>query len=699
MTDELNLSDFHELAFVGGLELSPDGNRIAFVATESDPEEDVRRNSLFVVPADGSDDPYRLTRASGAGTPKWSPDGTKLGFIAAREQDTALRVGPKDETEDEDKADEEGEEKDADSDETADTGNNNSDEPKAQVWIFDLTRGGDARQVTEREEGVREFDWGPDGDRIVISARDPTDEEQEEIEQRREDGPIEVERLQHKANGQGWLDSVTTYLFVVDLGSREERRLDEAYGGGVNEPIGGLQPTWGSSDRIAFLSNRTERPDDSGVYDVFTIAPDGSDLRKLTDSELRAAQPQWNSSGDRLAFTGIHPTNWYRPSEVYVATPSDGSYGSVTSDLDRTTALGAGPEWVGNRFLTAVGDEGKSRLIRCHTDGRSPERVFDEQGEYRTITGFSATEDRVAVVMTAADQTQNIYTMNAELADPAPTQVTDLNPTIEEKARTQCERIRFENSDGDSIEALAFLPEEFDASDPDPHPLVVSIHGGPMAYDTPAFSFDRSYWTSQGYVVLCVNYRGSTSYGREFSEQLRGTRGELETDDILSGVDQLLEHGWVDPDRLFVTGFSYGGIATAHVVASTDRFAGATLEHGIYDWYSMFGTDDMHIWAENEFGLPWENQERYREISSLSRVGEMNTPLLITAGENDWRCPPSQAEQLYVSVKKRGVPAKLVIYQNEHHNIGKPERAIHRLRTIEQWFERHDPTIESEHEE
>jgi dipeptidyl aminopeptidase/acylaminoacyl peptidase len=701
MTRDLVLEDFYELTLTTDLALSPDGERVAFVTTESDPDEDERRSSLFVVPADGNDEPYRLTRTSGASSPKWSPDGTRLGFIATREQDTALRVGPSDdEDENENNSEEEStEDADTDNDNDNDRGNKN-DEPKPQVWVFDLARGGDAQQVTNREEGVREYDWGPDGKRLVIGARDPTEEERADLEQRREDGPIEIERLQHKANGVGWLDSVRTYLFVVDLETREETRLDDAYGAGAYEPLMGLQPAWGP-DRIAFLSNRTERPDDSGVYDVFTISPDGSDLQQLTDSELRAVAPRWSPDGERLTFSGGHPTNWYRPTEVYVAHPADGTYTSVSPNLDRTLAWNGGPEWIDSETIFAViGDEAKSRLVRCHADGSPPERVFEEQGEYRTITGFSATEHDISLIQTAPDAAPDVFTMSSDLDDPEPTRVTDLNAEFEEdRALPQCERLRFENSDSESIEALAFLPEEFDRDDPASHPLIVSIHGGPMSYDTPSFNFSRTYWTNQGYVVLCVNYRGSTSYGRTFSEQLHGTRGELESDDIISGVEHLIERGWADPDRLFVTGFSYGGITSAHVVARTDLFTAAAPEHGIYDWFSMFGTDDNHIWAEEEFGLPWENVDTYRDISSITRVGEMDTPLLITAGEKDWRCPPTQAEQLYVSVKKRGVPAKLVIYQNEHHNIGEPERAIHRLRTIEQWFEKHDPTVESDESE
>ncbi|HET7324389.1 MAG TPA: prolyl oligopeptidase family serine peptidase, partial [Halococcus sp.] len=189
-------------------------------------------------------------------------------------------------------------------------------------------------------------------------------------------------------------------------------------------------------------------------------------------------------------------------------------------------------------------------------------------------------------------------------------------------------------------------------------------------------------------------YRGSTSYGRAFSEVIRGDWGPRESDDILSGVSHLTDRGWADPERLFLTGFSQGGINTAYVVARTDRFVAAAPEHGIYDFFSLYGTNDMHLWYENDVGLPWEVPEDYRAMSSIEDVGEINTPLLITAGEHDWRCPPTQAEQLYVSVKRRGIPSKLVMYPDEHHDIGRPKRATHRLETLTDWFEEHDP-IES----
>ncbi|MEF8853173.1 MAG: prolyl oligopeptidase family serine peptidase [Haloarculaceae archaeon] len=129
--------------------------------------------------------------------------------------------------------------------------------------------------------------------------------------------------------------------------------------------------------------------------------------------------------------------------------------------------------------------------------------------------------------------------------------------------------------------------------------------------------------------------------------------------------------------------------------ARTDRFAAGVAEHGVYDMRSSFGTDDSHKWFEHDFGLPWENPDAYGTASSITDVDEVHTPLLLTAGEHDWRCPPTQSEQLYRSLRKRGVESKLVVYPDEHHNVGDPDRAVHRLEAIDEWLARFDPGRES----
>ncbi|MFB6147040.1 MAG: prolyl oligopeptidase family serine peptidase [Halobacteriaceae archaeon] len=678
----------HELSRVGGVAVSPDGDRVAFVATESNPDADERPTSVFVAPTDGSAPPHRLTRASGASGPTWSPDGSRLAVLATRETDVARRVG----------RDEDGDEGDeANGTDTADDdADDGDDDPETQVWAWDLDRGGDAAQVTDFEEGVREFDWSPDGDRLVVSVRDPTADEREELDRREEGGPIEIERLQHKRDGAGWLDEVTTYLFVVDADTGESRRLDDAYGAGSVEPLAGLQPAWGERG-IAFLSNRTDRPDDSMVMDVFLVAPDGGEAERLTGGDVWARSPEWGPDGQRLAFVAGDPYNWYLPGSVSVAEP-DGSVTELSGDVDRPPA--GTPRWVDAETICCpFGDRGWTRLVALDADGGGTDRVFGEQGRDRELGAVDVAGGTAALTLSAPNETGDVYAADADAiaadAGPTLTQVSSLEDGFfADRPAPGFQRLTVENDAGDEIEALAFYPADFDPGDPEPHPTIAAIHGGPMAYDAPNFRFAHALWASRGYVVVRVNYRGSTSYGRAFAERLRGSRGPVETADVVAGVDALVDRGWADPDRLFVTGFSHGGTSTAHVVTRTDRFAAAAAEHGIYDFYSLFGTDDNHLWHEDEFGLPWEEPETYRDVSSITRVDQIETPLLVTAGENDWRCPPSQAEQLYVSVRKRDVDAKLVVYQDENHAISRPERAVHRLETLLDWFEAHDPARE-----
>ncbi|GAA0659252.1 S9 family peptidase [Salarchaeum japonicum] len=676
MTDDFSAERYYDYSVPSSPAVSPDGDRVAFLATEFDEAEDDSRTSLFVAPTDGSRDPYRLTRASDASNPQWGPDGDRLAFVGARDEDAELAV--ENERDDED-----------------DSGPVGGDGPRPQVWVFDLARGGDARQVTDRDYGVSDFDWGPDGDRLVVAGRDPTEADEAYLEQREDDGPVEIERLQHKANGTGWLDEVATYLFVVDVADRTTVRLDDAFDAekGSRWP---LQPAWSpDGDRIAFVANQEDDPDDTHVTHLYTIRPDGTGLRRETDAHLRLNAPEWSPDGSRLAVAGGDPYNWYKPTEAYVLHPGDGELSSVSGSLDRTLGMDGAPRWLDDDTLVSlVGDEGNTRLVRLAADRDSPERVFDAQGTGRSLSFLDVSGGTLAFRLDDPATGADVHALPVDAldddTDDALTRISRVNADIVDDAHTpECVRVEWENSDGVTIEGLAYLPPDFDPDDPDPHPVVSAVHGGPMAYDDPAFRFDTLFWTNEGYVVLRTNYRGSTSYGREFAERLRGTRGDLEVDDVVTGVEALTERGWVDADERYLTGFSYGGITTAAAVTKSHAFAAAAAEHGIYDFRSTFGTDDNHLWHEDEFGLPWENEDTYREISTIDDVGNVETPLLVTAGEEDWRCPPTQAEQLYVSVKKQGVDSKLVVYQNEHHNIGDPDRAIHRLETLADWFDTH----------
>ncbi|WP_123537973.1 S9 family peptidase [Halosimplex salinum] len=696
--DELPTDALYDLVRPLSVAVSPDGDRVAVRTLAYDREADCRRSSVLTVPADGSRDPHRLARASDVSAMQWSPDGTRLGVVTARERDTELRVDDGAESDEGD---------DGDGSENGSDAASGDADPKPQVWVYDLERGGDARQVTAFDEGVREFDWGPDGERIVVSARDPTEEEQAYLDQRRDGGPIETERLQHKFDGQGWLDTVTTYLFVVDVATREQRRLDGAYGGGIPEQSSGLQPAWHPrDDRIAFVGYHGDDSDDSYVQNVHVVDAGTGETEQVTDGEYFAGGPVWSPDGARLAFLANNPTNWYVPTDVCVADADTGRYEVVTGELDRSVAWFEEFAWLDDdRLLLAIGDEGWSRFVRLDATG-GHERVYDCQSRDESLMTFDTAGGTVAFVRQHPSDGVDAFgvaasDLDATADDPDPRRrLTELNPDlVADYDHPEIERVTFEGADGDAVEGVAFLPPDFDPADPDgDRPLLLSIHGGPRRYDGPHFDFDTAYWTTRGYVVFKVNYHGSTSYGRAFCERLSGSWGDVEVEDVLAGTDELVERGWVDPDRLFVTGFSFGGRSTANVLTETDRFAAGVAEHGAYDLRSSFGTDDSHRWTENEFGLPWENPEAYDAASSITDVGDIDTPLLLTAGEEDWRCPPTQSEQLHVSLKKRGVESKLVVYPDTHHvhyYVAAPGRATHRLTTLAEWYARFDPEREA----
>lgn len=695
MAKRLALRDIYRVKSLSGLALAPDGASAAYVQSEYIEGADARTANLWVVSLSGGE-PHRLTRMkSSDAAPRWSPDGRYLAFLSDRPKELELQSV-------------EEWEKPADK----------ADRPVSQIWVFDMRYGGEPRQLTDRPEGVDSFDWSPDGRAIVFAARDPSETEQEYLKGIRDQEkpkPIVINRVQHKADGKGYLDTVKTHLFIVDVPSREVRRLTE---GSANEE----QPVWSPDGQwILFHSNRTGDADNNRRIDLWVIRPDGQEAGRLTRGDVGAYSATFSPDGTEVVFVSSRaPENSYLLERLFVVSLADrvavpaladaigqgwSRIGGIVPDqvdgdpvhharvypvpTDKTPmrclsesfdgTIGEVVAYLADGIMVLAHHRAQQKLVKFGLDGSW--EILAPTERIGTLGDADINAAGMVVIYNRPEHAQEVY----RLSTAGLQRLTSVNQWLDERTLGETHWVSYRNHDGIEVEAVVLCPPDFEPGR-DRAPLLVNIHGGPMWYDTTQFEFDTQYWANRGYLVLMPNYRGSISYGETFCQSIQGDWGPREHDDVMCGVDHLLNLGWTREEALFCTGFSQGGIMTNWAVGHTDRFQAAVSEHGMWDYMSAFGTDDCHLWWQDDIGVPWQNRAVYERIAPMSGVASIHTPLLITAGEHDWRCPLNQAEELYLSLKKRGIPTELVIYQAEHHAISRPERAIDRLSRIDAWL-------------
>lgn len=662
----MELDTFYELDYLEEVRISPDSKRIAYVQREPNESNDEWQYSVYTVPTTGSADPHLLSRVADVSSITWSPDGTSLAFIGVRGADRALGTKQS-------------------ADEVFDA--------IPQVWAFDLVRGGGPVQLTNFSQGVSEFDWAPTGDRLVVAVQEQDTHSNDRAPHERAD-VIEVEALQHKSVGAGWLEGHSKCLYVVDTESGECTPIDEAY---TNKHAAShrMQPSWGPhGDEIAFLADRSESADDSRTVDVHTTSPDGSKLTRVTENNSAVTDVAWSPNGKRLAFVAAESDDPYALSDVIITEPMQArdecsSVQNVTSGLNHPVASDV--HWRDEEtVLFPVGMEGQIQLAMSSVGSNTVTSLVKGFGPNQNLVSYDLGNASLALGVEDPEQGYEVYYTRQVDGSCIDGVKKRLNVNAEFEMQRQfpaCKRVTYSSEDGTEVEGLLYHPKDW--SRDEERPVIVSVHGGPASFAHPEVLFDHVYWVNNGYAVFCPNYRGSSSYGPAFTRAIHNDICTKECTDVIRGAEYLLEQGVADPDDIYATGFSYGATILSHVVAETELFTAAAVEHGIYDYRSAFGTNDTHVWLEDNLGYPWENRDAYAQASSVLKVDSIETPLLIVAGEEDWRCPPTQAEQLYVSLKKQDEETKLLIYQDTHHNAGTPCQTAHRIHSLTEWFENH----------
>jgi dipeptidyl aminopeptidase/acylaminoacyl peptidase len=633
----LTVEDYFRLRNVGEPQISPDGKWVAYTVTTSDLEKDELTSRIWMVSASGGEPVPMTAEERSVSHPRWSPDGRYLSFI----DDTGDGVR------------------------------------EGQVWMLSR-QGGEAMQLTERE--VEDYEWSPDSKRVVVVLQDPSAEELAKArgEELKTPPPWVITRRQFKRDYEDYLDSRRTHLYVIDVASKSMNQI-------TSGDFDDSEPAWSPDGKhIAFTSNRTEDPDSNYNTDIWLVAADSTDqgrtLVQVTANPGPDASPAFSPDGKWIAHASATDVDAivYAVNHLAIIPTAGGEATVLTEKLDRNVFT---PRFShdGAAVLAAVEDSGEQYLARVPVDGSAIEHAI---GGPRWVGDFDVGGDgRIAAMVSAPHLPPEVFL----LAGGDLKRLTRTNDEVMAEIRLgEVENVHFESRDGTEIEGFIIRPPGFEAGVR--YPTVLRIHGGPMLQYDHAFHFEGQLFAGAGYVVVMANPRGSAGYGQEFCIAIWQAWGEKDFEDVMAAVDDAVERGYADPEKLAVGGWSYGGMLTNHVITKTDRFKAAYTGASAALYMTNYGHDEYQRWWEYELGLPWENPGLYRKMSPYFRVDQVVTPTLIVGGEQDWNVPIVNSEQLFMALKRLGVDTELVVYPGEYHEFETPSYVRDLYERFLAWF-------------
>jgi dipeptidyl aminopeptidase/acylaminoacyl peptidase len=640
----LKVDDLFSLRDVADPRLSPDGRQVAYTLTTLDAKEDDSDTDIYLVSTDGGE-PLRLTSGKKPETsPRFSPNGEWIAFVSGREGKTK------------------------------------------QVYLLSR-KGGEAVKLTDHAADVSDLAWSPDSKRLalVVSDVDPDAEHDEEAkengEAKKKPRPIVLRRLQFKRDGEGYLREVRKHVHVFDLEKKVSIQV-------TSGPFDDSDPTWSPDGQsIAFVSNRTlPDPDRSQNTDIFVVeAREGQVPRAVGTGPGTDGSPSFSPDGRWIAYVaGGDPKDlWYGASHLALAPAAGGASRPLTAELDRNvTSPRFAPD--GRSVLFLLEDRGNRHLARVSVEGGSAERVVD--GE-RDVQAFDvAAGGAIVVLETSPHQPPEISAVGAA----GLRRLTHANDdALKGVALGRVERFETTSRDGTVVDGFLALPPG--------HlpgrrlPAILRIHGGPADQFSTAFELEWQVLAAHGYAVIAANPRGSTGRGTAYSRAIWADWGNRDYEDVMAAVEQVVRAGVVDPDRLGVGGWSYGGILTDYVISKTTRFKAAVSGASIANYLAGYGTDHYQYEYEVELGLPWSARDLWLGLSSpFLDVEKIATPTLFLCGALDVNVPLLHSEQLYQALRRVGrVETELVVYPDQWHSIETPSYRKDRWERYLAWYDRY----------
>lgn len=651
-------TDLYELEAITDARINTSGAWVSFVRRSNERLSDSTLSNVWVSRSDGQDQ-YALTPGDAtSSSPLWAPDGESFVYLRQGDNGPALHRHYPETRRDEHLTRVDG------------RLNSLSWSPDGSMLAFIGFVAGSAPQAADRGVTPASEDWA---------------------------APARVEdRLVFRLDGFGALPYGDQQVFIIDSRSGQITPLPKTRAPNLD----GL--AWSADNRSLILSadrqtSETAAPN-SELYRVDLLE---GGWMQLTNRLGPDNSPVVSPDGRYIAYLGYDDIEMgYHNTRLSVLDTQNGEHRELSSQLDRSVAS---PRWSadGRSLYIQYEDSGDTVVAQIGLDGSLTPLVggLGDPVFGRPYTGgsFSVADNGTLAFAGAAS------TRPTELFVGTPQhgyrQLTDVNADLLTGIQiSEAEEIHFPSAhDGMEIEGWVLYPPDFDPTQQ--YPLLLEIHGGPFSGYGPVFSAEFQLMAAAGYVVVYTNPRGSTGYGYDFANEIHHAYPGNDHHDLMGAIDYMLERGFIDPERLFITGGSGGGTLTAWAIGQTDRFAAAAVVKPVINWASFVLHSDLppfflRYWFENP---PWEDPEEYWRRSPLSLVGNVDTPTLVMVGGADIRTPRSEAEQYYTALRSRDVPSAFVVIPDSFHGISnsRPSRLLTKVSEILRWFETHDPANES----
>lgn len=636
----LTADDINAVSEVSEPELSPDGQWVAYVVRTADPVKDKSNAHVWMSSWDGKHSVQLTYSDDSETTPRWSPDGKYIAFLTARGED----------------------------------------DPPQQVWLLDR-QGGEAKPLTGFNGEVVDFRWSPDGTKLALIVSDEDPRKQRGADKEKTPPPIVIDRYYFKEDGNGYLGPRRQHLYVFDMATRKAENL-------TPDRFDERLPSWSPDGRrIAFFSNRNQDPDRNNEFGLYAIAPHaGATPQLLTtfqgdegDSSWMSP-PAWRPDGREIAFVtaGDPKLIYYSVHNLAVVAAAGGAPRLLSKALDRNVIE---PRWSadGRSIYFLLEDDRNQVLARMAVASGKVERILD--GRRESLDYDLGNKGRIALLDSTVDSPDAVYALDGK-------QWRALSHHNDEwLASVQLgttEEISFSSKDGTRISGFAVKPPGYVAGRR--YPTLLWIHGGPVSQYANSFTLPWQIFAAQGYVVVAANPRGSSGRGEAFATAIYKDWGGKDFEDVLGAIDQVIQQGIADPDRLGVGGWSYGGILTNVVIAKDTRFKSATSGASISNVLAGYGTDMYIREYEMELGVPWKDLDTYLHNSyAFLHADRIKTPTLFLCGDQDFNVPLLNSEQMYQALRSLNVPTQLVIYPGEHHGLRKPSYLRDRMQRYLDW--------------